>query len=165
MNKNVLMIVVVGLLVVSVLAQDTITQYNPQGPITLDANILKLGYSPDQQTLVELIDGVDQFYVYRGYRGNDKQPITIIDGGNPISPATFAFSSDKTLLVVGGKTGSIYGFDIANGVLNTAYSYKYTLIDGNQNQINSITISPLNKIAIGAGLNVYILTLPTDGTG
>lgn len=163
MNQNRL-IVIITLLVVGLFAQDTITQYLPQDPITLDADILKLGYSPDQRILVELINGVDQFYVYQGIRRNDKQAVTINDGGNPISPATFAFSQDNTLLVVGSKTGSIYGFDITNGILNTTFSYKYILPDVNNSQINSISISPKNLIALGAGINVYIVALPTDGT-
>lgn len=164
MNKNQLVVIVGFLLVVSLFAQDTITQYNPQGTLPLDPNILKLGYSPDQKTLVQLIDGLDQFYAYRGIRRNDKQTVSILDGANQNSPATFAFSPDSTLLVVGSKTGSVYGFDIIGGILNTTFSYKYILPDGNQPQINSISISANNQIALGAGINVYILTVPTDGT-
>lgn len=115
MNKN-LFLLAVGLLVIALQASDNFIQYNEQTPLELEANILNLGYSPDQKVLVVLTkDTLGKFYVYEGIRLNTQKTINLIDEDYVINPATFAFSQDNSTLIVGSKEGSVYGFPIENG--------------------------------------------------
>ncbi len=79
----------------------------------MEANIINLGYSPDQKHLVIVTgDGVNKFYIREGLRMNEKVTVTITDDTPKINLATHAFSPDNSLLVVGTKEGSVYGFTI-----------------------------------------------------
>lgn len=80
----------------------------------MEANIINLGYSPDQKHLVIVTaDGLNKFYIREGLRMNDKVTVTIVDDSpKTINLAMHAFSADNSLLIVGTKEGSVYGFAI-----------------------------------------------------
>jgi hypothetical protein len=81
---------------------NSIDFYVAQGIINLEPNIMKFGYSPDQQSLVILkTGGQNGFIVYEGFRQNTKRMIQILDSNNSVSPSTFAFSTDNKLLIIG----------------------------------------------------------------
>lgn len=112
MKKN-LFILFFTLLIVTLTAQPSFTEYTDQEIITLDTPVASLGYSQDQKHLVVLPVGVkEQFYVYEGVRMNKKVPITITDDETTVSIVSFEFSNDNSMLVVGTSEGSVYGFVI-----------------------------------------------------
>jgi len=55
MTKNLLALLII-ILTISSTIQDDVEPYSNTGTITLDANILNLGYSPNQKNLVVLIN-------------------------------------------------------------------------------------------------------------
>jgi hypothetical protein len=55
MTKNLLALLII-ILTISSTIQDDVKPYSNTGSVTLDANILNLGYSPNQKNLVVLIN-------------------------------------------------------------------------------------------------------------
>lgn len=65
------------------------------------------------------------------------------------------------MLVIGSKEGSIYGFAIENGKVQTPYKYKKNIEVTEEFEIHSISISKEKRIAVGAKDKVVLLQVPT----
>jgi hypothetical protein len=114
MNK-ILFNLSICLLIIGSTAQIQATDYSEEGTLKLEANILNLGYSPDQRTLVVLTNGAEgKFTIFEGIKSDVPRTIDIVDGTLTISPSVFAFASDNSMLIVGSKEGSVYGFAFDN---------------------------------------------------
>lgn len=61
------------------------------------------------------------------------------------------------MLIVGSSEGSIYGFAIEGGKVQTQYKYKYNVQTTDNFGINSISISKGNKIALAAKDKIVVL--------
>jgi hypothetical protein len=123
MNKN-LFIFIFALLTVSLTADLPFNKYTQQEIIPLEAEVVSLGYSLDQKHLVLLTKGApEQFMIYDGVRMDKPVNVTIADVNFSVSIVSFAFSPDNSMLVIGSKEGSVYGFAIENEKLKTPYNY------------------------------------------
>lgn len=67
------------------------------------------------------------FNIYEGIRLDKKTKVPISDDPFKASPSAFAFSPDNSMLVIGTKEGSVYGFTITGERLDIPHKYKYNL--------------------------------------
>lgn len=110
--------------------------------------------------------------MYNGISKNNLQTVTITDSINATqtsTPTCYAFNADASLIVIGTKEGSVYGFTIANGIVDSTHAFYYNMQNAtNENWVRSLDIlksNPNDDIAVAGIGKVVLLRAPSKLTG